>query len=736
MNTSRKHDILEIVDINLSSEEDSVTSLAYAQSTEQWAAAFAGINSSTRDQQAGKNEHLRSFLLEYPPRRRKGTNDPANEKEIAEGYKGDTKALGKASLFKPNNAAKKETFQRVLRLSKKRKGSTQRLGAIATGLAPEGEIVLFAADTSRPGPDDVRGRIQLGKNEEAADVDVIGLEGVEGQQEGKFRVAYCTDYEVYVTDVNYNYNHNADKLETQNIHSTPHPDASASSKVRPKFRCVRFLTPQVLIVLQNQPNGTGAKLFLLEISGMITLRKKLHKKIKSATALAVAHLDASSPSEIDQQAIAVAGADTSITILTVDRFTSHPQGRIKFRSHSFHPNAHPTSITALTFSTFTPPTTIWKDTPPQYLKLASTSIANTCVVHTLPLSPYPSVPKPDTPALYLLAAPKKSGLATNTFSALVALLAIAIGAFFLLAFTEIRGGTPEYLGAKGWLNGRVHDWIARPYMFEDVVPAATAAAKEQISLASEAVASPFNTATEAAKGAMDPALEEFQASLASAQEELETSLSMASEAAKTPLSQVSEAVETPLSKASEAAGNSLSKASGAVETPLSQASEAAVSSLSKASEAVETPLSKASAVAGDNLSKASKSIKTPLSKATGAASNAASAASAKLGLRDLLARRNIGSDTSDNANDGTDIIVRHSPSEGAETALSAELRDASELVQGEHKAKKWEDLAEHEKKAWKQRLIETGEWTVQEGESVLKGVFFSGIANAVGGMVG
>lgn len=655
--------------------------------------------------------------------------------------------MGKASLFKPTAGAKKETFQRVLRLSKKRKGNTERLGAVATGLAPEGEIVLFAADTSRPGPDDIRGRIQLRKDEEAADVDVVALEGVQGQQVGKFRVAYCTDYEVHVTDVSYSYNHNADDLETQTILRTVRPDVSVSNTARPKFRCIRFLTPQVLIVLQNQPNGQGATLLLLEVSGMITLRKKLHKKIKSATALAVAYLDAASPSEIDQQAIAVAGADTSITILTVDRFISHPKGKIKFRPHSFHAKVHPTSITALTFSTFTPPTTSWKDTPPQYLKLASTSIANTCVVHTLPLSPYPIVPKPDTSARYLLTAPKKRSIMTNTFSAVVAFLAIAIAAFFLQAFTEIQGVTPEYIDAKGWLPGKVHDLIALPYMLEDVVPAATAAAKEQISLASEAVASPFNTATEAAGDAMDPALEEFQASLASAQEVLETSLSMVSEAAKTPLGKVSEvagenfskasaAAETPLSQASDAASDHLSKASKTIETPLSQASEAAESSLSKASEAVETPLSKVSEAAGDKLYKATAAAGNAASQASDIASNAASQAQAKLGLRDLLARRNIGSDTSDNANEGTDIIVRHDPAEGSETALSAELRDASEVVQGEHKAKKWEELAEHEKKAWKQRLADSGQWAVEEGEAVLKGVFFSGIANVMGGIVG
>ena len=622
LNASKKNELSEFIDIDLSRDEDSVTSLAIAQSTESWATVFAGINSSSAEQQKGKNEHLRSFLLEYPQKRRTGAGESTAEKKPATEStgvppKGETKALGKVSLFKPSTAAKKETFQRVLRLSKKKKSNGPRLGAIATGLAPAGEIVLFKADTSRPGKDDIRGRIQLEDKEEAADVDIIELDNSDGQQSAKFRVAYCTDYEVYVTDVDYDKKDNGAK--TPPILSTPHPDTFASSKARPKFRCIRFLTPQVLLVLQNQPQGKGAELLLLEISGMITLRKKLHKKIKSATALSVSHLDAASPSEIDQHAIAVAGADTSITIFTVDRFTSSPKGRVKFRKHTFLPNVHPTSITSLAFSTFTQPTTIWKETPAQYLKLASTSIANTCVVHTLPLTPYPSPPKPDTPARYLLAPPVRSQISQNVFSTIVALLAIGIAAFFLQIFTEIRGGTPEYLGAKGWLSERVHGWIARPYMFEDGIPSI---ASQQISVASTAI--------------------------------------------ETPLSKVSEAVETPLQ----------------------------------------------------------------------AASSAASQAQEKLGLRDLVARRNIGSDTSDNANEGTDIIIRRALSEGGETALSAELRDASELVHGEHKAKKWEELAHHEKETWKKRLLDAGEWTVEEGESVLKGVFFSGLAGAVGAAVG
>ena len=578
--------------------------MAVAQSTETWATAFAGINSSTKDQQAGKNEHLRSFLLEYPQRRKTGTDGLTSEKKPAtistETPRGQTKALGKASLFKPSKAAKKETFQRVLRLSKKRKENGPRLGAVATGLASAGEIVLFGADTSRPGPKDIWERIQLEDKQEAADVDIIELER-ESEEDVKFRVAYCTDYEVCIMDVNYEKKGN--ESLRQNIYRLPQPDASASSKARPKLRCLRFITPQVLVVLQNNSQGKGAELFLLEISGIATLRKRLHRKIKSATALSITRLDASSLSEIDQHVIAVAGADTSITILTLDRFTSSPRGKLKFRSHTFLPSVHPTSITSLTFSTFIPPTTIWKDTPPQYVKLASTSIANTCVVHTLPLSPYPSPPKPDTPARYLLAPPVRSTITQNSISMLVALFAIAIAAFFLQAFTEIRGGTPEYLGVKQWLPDTVHDLIARPYMFEDA------------------------------------------------------------------------------------------------------ASTAMISPLSKVSDADETPIQ--------------------------VVKSAASKAHTKLGLRGLLSQRNIGSDTSDNANHA--IIVRH---EDEENSLSAELRHPSQLVEGEHHAKKWEELQKHEKEAWKKRLIDAGEWAMEEGESVLKGIFFSGLGAAVGAAAG
>ena len=139
-----------------------------------------------------------------------------------------------------------------------------------------------------------------------------------------------------------------------------------------------------------------------------------------------------------------------------------------------------------------------------------------------------------------------------------------------------------------------------------------------------------------------------------------------------------------------------------------------------------------SKAARTSLSAASEAVQTPFD----AVQSANIKVQKKLGLRGLLKRRDMGSDTSDNENDGTDIIVKHSPTEGRETALSAELRNSNEAIEGEQKAKRWEELKQHEKETWKKRLVDAGEWTAAEGEAVLKGVLFSGLANAVGGIVG
>ncbi|KAI4134415.1 MAG: hypothetical protein LQ347_001538 [Umbilicaria vellea] len=466
LNTSRKAEISEVVDVVLSRDEDSVTTLAVARSSETSATALAGINSSSAEQQAGRNEHLRAFRISYPPKKRTATDGQEFEKDEARPYIGETKALGKASLFTPSSAAKKETYQRVLRLSRARKDSPLRIGAVATGLAPEGEIVVFDASSSRPSEDDVRGRIRLGNKKEAADVDIT-----EGK-DGEYLIAYCTDYEVYLYDLQSTTKEST--TEPRFVYGTPHPDAFAKTKARPTFRSLRFLRPNLILLLQNLPGRTGAELLLLEIPtnsslGKIILRKRLHKGIKSASGLTTAVLTPSEHATQNktQHVIAVAGADISITILTLDL----PSARPKLLTHALLPSVHPLQITGLTLSTFHPPSAA-SNAPAQYLKLASISMGSTVVVHTLPLSPYPTPTSKSAskePPRYVLTVP---GRATESaqlgFSVLVSIIVIALGAFLLQAWTEIRGGTPEYLGAKGWLGERVHGWVARPYMFDGV----------------------------------------------------------------------------------------------------------------------------------------------------------------------------------------------------------------------------------------------------------------------------
>ena len=568
-----------MVDIELSRDEDSVTSLAVAQSSQDSAIVLAGINSSTADQQAGRNEHLRSFMLEYPPRKRSIEEGDSGSEEKAPGYNGRTTALGRASLFSPSSATKKETYQRVLRLSPARHDGSPQLGVAATGLATEGEIVLFDASRSTPQAANMCGRMTLAKGEEAADVDIIEKEADD------FRVVYCTDFEVYQYSASISTKQDLSS-KPRFLYGTPHPDTFSAGSARPTFRAIRFLTPKHLLLLQNKPGRSGVELLIIDIKesgdlSNIIYRKRLHKSMKAAIGLDSAILPADSKG-VRQTVVAVAGQDISIELLTIDY--SPMKGLSKFRLHSILRKVHPLQMTKITFSHVQAPAhPATSDPSLQYLKLASVSMGNTVVIHTLPLTPFPF--KSKEPG-YVLTPPGASEAAQMTFSVLVSMIVVALGAFFIQAFTEIRGGTPPYLGATNWLSPRMKDWIARPYMFENMT-------------------APVITTNL-------PSVEHVR-----------------------------------------------------------------------------------DAVPGV------KSIRT------------------KLGLRHLLKWRSSG-DTA-----GKAIIVRN---EG--TDVSAEVHDDEGIVRRE--AKRWEDMHEHERESWRQKLIETGEWVAEEGETILKGVFFGEIAGAIG----
>ena len=671
IDTSRKNGIKELVDIDLSKGEDSVMSLAVAHTSDVSATVLAGINSSSAEQQVGRNDHLRSFKLGYPPNRKRGaastgaSADGEAEKPVVE-----TKALGKASLFIPSSEQKKETYQRVLRLSTPRKDNGFLLGVMATGLAPEGEVVVFDATHPSPNVSDVRARIPLGKGVEAGDVDLID------SKDGKYRIAYCTDYEVYLYQLPLDTKVKAP--EPRLLHGTPHPDVFASSSIRPKFRSLRFLTPNLILLLRNEINRSGAELFLLDVSnggltlGTILLHKRLHRGIKSASALAVTllpaaaeRLSASLKQNNMQHVIAVAGHDNSVTVLSLD----HPLARLpstplKFRTHCTLRNVHPLQITSLAFSTFNPPMDP-STAPAQYLKLASVSISNTVIVHTFSLRMYPPpTSHKRTPIRYVLQSPGASEAAQISWSVLVSIVVVALGAFLLQAWTEIRGGTPEYLGAKGWLSQSVHDYIARPYMFENY------------SMELPVITSNL------------PKVENVKDRVASLNEEAKDEVPSVEEV-KEKLIENLEAINEALPAGQE------------IKDQIVEGVESAKDNIPSAADVT------------DSVKKGVRSIASALPSGH---------------LRSFLKHRHKSPGKAVIPPDNHLIVL------DTGTSLSAESHHDAEHV-AKH-GKKWEELAHHERESWKKKLSEAGEWAAEQGEGVLKGIFFGEIGGIVGGAIG
>ncbi|KAH8702605.1 hypothetical protein BGW36DRAFT_373208 [Talaromyces proteolyticus] len=460
LNTSKRYKVSEIVDIDLSQDEDSVTSLAVAKPEEKSMVAFAGINSSQAEQKKGNNRHLRSFELEYPPPRKSQADTTESKEEPNENNKqGKTTPLSQTALFRANAGKLKpgekvDTYQRLLRLSPYRSITSPRIGAIATGLAPVGEIVLFNV-TASPQSSDVIGRIRLDAGEEAEDVDIIDL------NDGKYLVAYTNGTDVYTF-----------QISSQRSDASPEVKSVftiSKSPKRSKLRALRFLSTNALVLLENAPNRTGSELKLLSLPsskdtvGKIVRQRKLRGSVKIGLGLDVVNLDATTNGD-QQHIIAIAGSDQSIVIFTVD-YNPKSKKYGKLDKYATLSEVHPFSMTKICFSFFQPPShPVTSKTLPQYVKIASVSLGNTVVVHTLPLAPFPL--NTLTPR-YVLKVPGRPEFWETVFSCSVALLVVAISCFLLQAFTEIRGGTPAYIGATDWLPTRLREKIARPYMFDE-----------------------------------------------------------------------------------------------------------------------------------------------------------------------------------------------------------------------------------------------------------------------------
>ena len=423
---------------------------------------YAGVNSSPGDIQRGKNQHFRVFGIEQAA---KGKGKSGAQKSSAS----KISEISRSMLF---SQTEKDSYQRIVRLSKPYPNQPQ-LGAVATGLAKDSEIVLF--DTSAISPPNSRGALQ--SNKEAVDFDFIQT----GDNEYLF--SYCDEYEVYVKNIS----SETDEEEPQEIYVTP--ESRGHEKVPlPKFRALRWLTKEFILMLTNLHSNGGVILQVLRLppSGQGHCRMvqshRLPSAISKATGLAVVNLTPPvSPTTgqgYAQFVFAVAGHDRSISLFKMDvQYERRVSLSTKIKPFRTFKNVHPLQITGITFSNFTPPAhPITASTPPQYVKLASVGVSNTVVVHTLPLFPVPLSAKrgqSETPR-YAVALPSTAGV--YGMGIIVSILGALLAAIIVQSVLEIRGGVRPFLNVTNYIPIPWQEAIGKPYVFPEAYGQASSSA--------------------------------------------------------------------------------------------------------------------------------------------------------------------------------------------------------------------------------------------------------------------
>lgn len=412
---------------------DSPVSLG-ALATKDGLYAFSGINSIKIDRAKGKNEHFRSFKIDYPTKT-KGKSAEKNTTAI--------EPVGQSQLFAPSYCAPSgEAYQRILRLSPalRRATGNKRIGAIANSLAQESEIVIFDATNAAPTASDVIQRIQPIKNIEANDIDIIE------QDDGTFLVAYSTKSEVFLTTLSYDFSMRKSKTPPQESacqYSAPFPDAS-SKQGRANLKCLRFLTPEYILLLTTI--GSQSELQVLRIfttggPGQIVLRKRLAKSMGSCVSMDVCALDADATTGARQVVIAVAAQRHDISVLTIDYLGPGRGVAKQFRSFKDLSGTHTNSMKKVVLSPFHSPhpsadtPEAEKKTPgPQYLRLASISLTNDLILDSLPLQP--AEPQKRSSRYILTKSSRTSSISDNGSSILVIGFMLVISLFLFQSYIQ------------------------------------------------------------------------------------------------------------------------------------------------------------------------------------------------------------------------------------------------------------------------------------------------------------
>lgn len=447
LDTSSPSVLREAGEIELSIDEDNVTSFAVGQKKGKATLVYAGVNSSPRDVEKGQNAHFRILALEDSTKTDAGVQKVGKFSEVS-----------RTIMFKGDG---EYTYQRVTRLSKPYPGHAQ-LGAVATGDAKTSQVLLF--DTSVTSPPVSRGAVE--SNKEAVDVDILQT----GDDEYLF--AYADVHDIYVKKIS----KETDDQEPACVYITP-ASRSAEKVTIPSFRSIRWLAKDLIVMLTNIHSNGGVVLQILRTppsgkgQSRIVQSHRLPDNIKRATGMAVANLTPpltpSASQGYTQFIIAVAAQGSSVSLFKVDLQAALNVSMVmKIKPFRTFKSVHPAVITSLSFSNFIPPTQpITATTPPQYLKLASVGVSNTVVVHTLPLFPVPlSVKRGQSKSpRYVVALP--STAAATSFMLGISVFGIVLAAIIIQAFLEVRGGVPVYLSARNHLPVTWQEALGRPYEF-------------------------------------------------------------------------------------------------------------------------------------------------------------------------------------------------------------------------------------------------------------------------------
>jgi len=436
LNISSEQAVERVAELATSIEEDCPVSLAVLP-TKDGLSAYVGLNSGSAERQKGVNKHFRSFRIDLPVRTKTKSGKPAQGKIVP---------ISKTSLFSSSFASGDDgAFQRLLRLSQPKKSSPdgKRIGAIASSLSKDSEIIIFdATNNSSSNSVDVLQTIKPLQNAEANDIDIFET------PDGLFLIAFCTNTEIYVSILNYDSLKRKFKKpvgEPKSVYSVPVPDAFQRPG-RPRIRSLRFLTSRHLLILSNR--GSQSELQILAIypdggEGLCLLRKQLPVRMGAAVSMDVCLLDADVETGARQIIVAVAAQAQDVQVYTLEYSGPSKDTLSPFNLYLDWRNLHTMAMKKVVLEPFqtvglspvisSPKKKKKRSASSSGLRsihLASISLANTVVVETLPLQPLHSS---KSGSRYVLT--KRSGL-SESLPKYGTLSVIGFGLVFLLLFLQ------------------------------------------------------------------------------------------------------------------------------------------------------------------------------------------------------------------------------------------------------------------------------------------------------------